>query len=107
MPVEKHIITTRVFAGKVEFFAADEKWHPFHDSNWTEADADVACKDFGFPKVIKTYQHPKGVNDSVVCKDYTCSGREPHLIKCSQSSVDYTRCANKTIAGVECKDEGM
>ena len=95
-----------MFAGRVEFYADDGRWHPFHDSNWTEADADVACKDFGFPDVIKTHQYPKRENDSVLCKDYTCSGAEPYLIKCSQSPVDYTTCANKTIVGVECKDEG-
>ena len=91
---------------RVEFYADDGKWYYLHDSNWTKADQDVLCKDIGFPEaVLKTDQHPKGKDDSVVCKDYTCSGREPYLIKCNHSAVDY-RCDAKTIASVECKHEG-
>ena len=95
-----------MFAGKVQFYADDGKWYYLHDSDWTKADQDVLCKDIGFPEAVrKTDQHPKGENDSVVCKNYTCSGKEPYLIKCIQSAVDY-RCDKKTIAGVECKHEG-
>ena len=78
----------RVFAGKVQFYADDGKWYYLHDSDWTKADQDVLCKDIGFPEAArKTDQHLKGENDSVVCKNYACSGKEPYLIKCIQSAV--------------------
>ena len=97
-----------VFAGKVEFYADDGKWYILHDSNWTKVDQDVLCKDLLFPGALrKTDQHPKGENDSVACKNYTCFGRESYLIDCNQSDVDYRGCGNKTVAAVECKHEGQ
>ena len=95
-----------MFAGNVEFYADDGKWHYFYDSNWTKADADVVCKDIGFQEATEVRQSKKGEDDSVVCKDYSCSGRESYLVNCHQSTVNYTRCANKTIASVVCKHDG-
>ena len=95
-----------MFAGKVKYYANDGKWHYFYESSWTKADADVACKEFGFQKATEARQYEKEKNDSVVCKAYDCSGKESYLLKCNQGTVNYTRCANKTIAGVVCKHDG-
>ena len=88
-------------------YADDGKWHYFHDSSWTKIDADVACREIGFQEAVENINHPQEKKDSVVCKDYTCSGKESYLIKCPQGNVDYTGCVNKTIAGVVCKEQGI
>ena len=93
--------------GRVEVFHNGE-WGTVCDDDWDKKDADVVCRELGFPGVSfvpNQYLFPPG-NGSILMSDVGCHGNENSLAECSYREARII-CSHSEDASVVCKSKLM
>ena len=77
-------------------------WWVICDDGFSLAEARVACKELGYPSVVKFHNNSfygRG-NRTTLQTKFKCSGMETTLSGCSNEAKQ--RCNNDDVVGVEC-----
>lgn len=90
-------------AGRVEVLV-DGEWGTVCDDGWDLTDADVVCRQLGFPSAASAPQYAAfGEGEgSILLDDVECGGDENRLIDCTYDRVT-TDCSHGEDAGVVCR----
>ncbi|KAL0147162.1 hypothetical protein M9458_057686 [Cirrhinus mrigala] len=93
-------------SGRVEVYH-DGQWGSVCDDGWDLAEAEVVCRQMGFPGAISaisggTYGEGSG---PIWLDDMKCEGSESSLSDCSFNGWAVTDCTHKEDAGVVCEAE--
>ncbi|XP_028403522.1 scavenger receptor cysteine-rich type 1 protein M130-like, partial [Dendronephthya gigantea] len=94
--------------GRVEVFH-DGQWGRICGKNWDIREAQVACRQLGFPGAIRALsprEVPRGYGKIWLDK-LDCTGRETHLSSCSGIDWRDHNCHYYRVAGVECALRGV
>ncbi|XP_028408888.1 fibrillin-2-like [Dendronephthya gigantea] len=95
--------------GRVEIFH-DGQWGRICSDNWDIRDAQVACRQLGFPGAIRALsldEVPRGYGKTWL-DQLDCTGRETNLSSCPGIDWGYHNCYNyHEDAGVECAVRGV
>ena len=89
--------------GRVEIFYKDQ-WGTICDHGWDINDANVLCKQLGFPQASYAYSgatHGQG-NGPVWMDHVACSGSESHIYDCSHRGWGNNGCTHSNDASVKC-----
>ena len=81
----------------------DEYWRPICDSNWTLADATVACNQLGFEGALSASYWYGASSHKVDISELNCLGNESRLLDCPHKrhySSDY--CNSSNIVAIHC-----
>ncbi|XP_066498766.1 galectin-3-binding protein A-like [Hoplias malabaricus] len=94
----------RSSAGRVEVYH-DGQWGTVCDDNWGMAQAQVVCRQLGFPKAINvTVGASNGEGTGPIwLDDVICTGAESTLSSCRFKGWAVTDCSHKEDAGVVCE----
>ncbi|KAK7174154.1 hypothetical protein R3I93_001364 [Phoxinus phoxinus] len=90
-------------SGRVEVYH-DGQWGTVCDDGWDVAEAQVVCRQMGFPGAISVTsggQYGEG-SGPVWLDDMNCEGSESSLSECSFKGWGVTDCTHKEDAGVTC-----
>ncbi|XP_007242014.3 galectin-3-binding protein A [Astyanax mexicanus] len=91
-------------AGRVEVYHSGQ-WGTVCDDNWEMAQAQVVCRQLGFPGAVSA--SVGGVNGEgsgpIWLDDVTCTGSESSLASCRFKGWGITDCSHKEDAGVICE----
>ena len=89
--------------GRVEIYHNGE-WGTVCDDGWDTADATVVCRQLGFYSSVIAYGSARYGRGSgpIWLSRLSCSGNEPSLANCSQSSVQAKNCTHSDDASVVC-----
>ncbi|XP_022110413.1 uncharacterized protein LOC110989982 isoform X2 [Acanthaster planci] len=89
--------------GRVEVFL-NGVWGTVCDDSWGRQDAQVACRQLGFPGAIEAIPAGSfGAGDGPIhLNDVACTGLESDLHSCSHSGVGVHNCTHSEDAGVIC-----
>ncbi|KAK7174152.1 hypothetical protein R3I93_001364 [Phoxinus phoxinus] len=90
-------------SGRVEVYH-DGQWGTVCDDGWDVAEAQVVCRQMGFPGAISVSfggQYGEG-SGPVWLDDMNCEGSESSLSECSFKGWGVTDCTHKEDAGVTC-----
>uniref|UniRef100_A0A8C1S7X5 SRCR domain-containing protein n=1 Tax=Cyprinus carpio TaxID=7962 RepID=A0A8C1S7X5_CYPCA len=91
-------------SGRVEFYH-DGQWGTVCDDGWELAEAQVVCRQLGFPGAISVTpggQYGEG-SGPIWLDDMNCKGSESSLSDCSFKGWGVTDCSHKEDAGVVCE----
>ncbi|XP_050961105.1 galectin-3-binding protein A isoform X3 [Labeo rohita] len=91
-------------AGRVEVYH-DGQWGTVCDDRWELAEAQVVCRQLGFPGAISVMpggQYGEG-SGPIWLDDMNCKGSESSLSECSFKGWGITDCSHKEDAGVVCE----
>ncbi|XP_071842198.1 uncharacterized protein [Apostichopus japonicus] len=90
--------------GRVEVFVDDE-WGAVCDDEWDLNDAQVVCRQLGFPGALSavTNAHFGRSQDPVNLDDVDCNGDESNLLECVYTARDKENCGIAEGAGVVCQ----
>ncbi|XP_073690422.1 galectin-3-binding protein A-like [Garra rufa] len=91
-------------SGRVEIYH-DGQWGTVCDDGWDLAEAQVVCRQLGFPGVISVTpggQYGEG-SGKIWLDDMNCKGSESSLSECSFKGWGVTDCSHKEDAGVVCE----
>jgi deleted-in-malignant-brain-tumors protein 1 len=96
-----------VSSGRVEIYYNDE-WGTVCDDHWTMNEANVVCRELGFPGAqeggaLSNAQFGPGVGH-IWLDDVNCQGSEYFLSQCSHQPFGVHDCRHNEDAGVICKD---
>ena len=89
--------------GRVEMFH-EGVWGTICDDNWDLADANVVCKQLGFPgarEALLGNQVPNG-NGKIWLDEVQCTGNERWLSNCLHNDLGINDCGHHEDAGVQC-----
>uniref|UniRef100_A0A1X7USZ0 SRCR domain-containing protein n=1 Tax=Amphimedon queenslandica TaxID=400682 RepID=A0A1X7USZ0_AMPQE len=94
-----------MFEGRVEI-CYNNTWGTICDDNWSNANAQVVCRQLGF-STIGAYYHSNAYygqgNGSIILDDVRCDGTEASLIlQCSHSNLLSHNCGHHEDVGVVC-----
>ncbi|XP_070556420.1 protein jagged-1b-like [Ptychodera flava] len=93
------------FEGRVEVFM-NEQWGTVCDVGWNINDADVVCKEAGFPGAMRPATlNPEKKARQKLMTDVECSGYEESIFQC-EYKTEMTDCSNEDDAGVYCNFPG-
>ena len=84
------------------------EWGTVCNDNWDINDAEVACRQLGYPYAIRalyTWQVPDGTGP-IWLDDVRCSGNEENLRHCSHRGWGSHNCYHHKDAGVQCSLTG-
>ena len=90
-------------AGRVEIFY-DGQWGTICDHGWDMNDANVLCKQLGFPQASQAYSgaaHGQGTGP-IWMDDVACSGSDSNIYDCSHRGWGSSDCTHGNDASVEC-----
>ncbi|KAK7174155.1 hypothetical protein R3I93_001365 [Phoxinus phoxinus] len=90
-------------SGRVEVYH-DGQWGTVCDDGWDVAEAQVVCRQMGFPGAISVTpggQYGEG-SGKIWLDDMTCKGSESSLSECSFKGWGVSDCTHKEDAGVTC-----
>ena len=91
--------------GRVEIFYNDQ-WGTICDHGWDINDANVLCKQLGFPQASHACSgatHGQGTG-LIWMNDIACSGSESHIYDCSHRGWGNNNCTHGNDASVKCSD---
>ncbi|KAL1277516.1 hypothetical protein QQF64_024189 [Cirrhinus molitorella] len=91
-------------SGRVEIYH-DGQWGTICDDGWELAEAQVVCRQLGFPGAISATpggQYGEG-SGTIWLDDMNCKGSESSLSECSFKGWGVTDCTHKEDAGVVCE----
>ncbi|XP_016113110.1 galectin-3-binding protein A-like [Sinocyclocheilus grahami] len=91
-------------SGRVEVYH-DGQWGTVCDDGWELAEAQVVCRQLGFPGAISVMaggQYGEG-SGPIWLDDMNCKGSESSLSECSFKGWGVTDCSHKEDAGVVCE----
>ncbi|XP_059405472.1 galectin-3-binding protein A-like isoform X1 [Carassius carassius] len=91
-------------SGRVEVYH-DGQWGTVCDDGWELAEAQVVCRQLGFPGAISVApggQYGEG-SGPIWLDDMNCKGSESSLSECSFKGWGVTDCSHKEDAGVVCE----
>uniref|UniRef100_A0A673M6I8 SRCR domain-containing protein n=1 Tax=Sinocyclocheilus rhinocerous TaxID=307959 RepID=A0A673M6I8_9TELE len=91
-------------SGRVEVYH-DGQWGTVCDDGWELAEAQVVCRQLGFPGAISVKpggQYGEG-SGPIWLDDTNCKGSESSLSECSFKGWGVTDCSHKEDAGVDCE----
>ena len=89
--------------GRVEILLR-ERWGTVCDDGWAQPDADVTCRQLGYPGAARAVIQAgfgEGV-DPIWLDNVGCDGTEPRLIICPNIGIGVHNCQHSEDAGVEC-----
>ena len=92
-----------LLTGRVEIFYNDQ-WGTICDHGWDINDANVLCKQLGFPQASHAYSgatHGQGTGP-IWMDDVACSGSESHIYDCSHRGWGNNACTHSNDASVNC-----
>ncbi|XP_050961092.1 galectin-3-binding protein A-like [Labeo rohita] len=91
-------------SGRVEIYH-DRQWGTVCDDGWDMAEAQVVCRQLGFPGAISVMSGGRYGEGSgpVWLDDMNCKGSESSLSECSFKDWGVTDCSHKEDAGVVCE----
>jgi hypothetical protein len=87
--------------GRVEVYY-NGTWGTVCDDAWELADADVVCRQLGFPGARTAIQQYGGGADPIHLDDVSCNGNEERLNLCPALPVGEHNCVHEEDAGVIC-----
>ena len=90
-------------SGRVEVFYGGQ-WGTVCDSNWDKYDADVVCRQLGFPPATQAYHgasYGQGTGP-IWMTNVACSGSESYIYNCGHSGWGINSCSHSQDASVEC-----
>ena len=93
--------------GRVEVFY-NGQWGTVCDDGWDINDANVVCRQLGYPgaiRAIKGYGVPDG-SGPIMLDEVSCNGAEQNLGSCSHPGWRNHDCYHFQDAGVECITAG-
>ena len=88
---------------KVEIFR-DNSWTTVCDDGWDSTDADVFCRQIGYPGAEFSYglaQFGEG-SGTIQIRNVACTGTETDIRDCTFSTDANTACSHSEDAGVRC-----
>ena len=93
--------------GRLEIFLNGE-WGTVCDDSWDIEDAQVACRQLGFPVAIEaTRMASFGIGSGPIhLDDVACTGHENDLLSCRHGGVGTHNCGHSEDAGVICGTAG-
>ena len=89
--------------GRVEIFH-DGQWGTICDHGWDINDANVVCKQLGYPKASQAFSgatHGQGTGP-IWIDEVACSGSESYIYKCSHRGWGNHDCTHSRDASVQC-----
>ncbi|XP_067280224.1 galectin-3-binding protein B-like [Pseudorasbora parva] len=98
------LVGDRPSSGRVEIYH-DGQWGTICDDGWDLAEAQVVCRQLGFPGAISVTpggQYGEG-SGPIWLDDMNCKGSESSLSECSFKGWGVTDCSHKEDAGVICQ----
>ena len=96
--------------GRVEMFANGD-WGTICDDNWNDSDADVACRQLGYPGSEADSYRFRGAffgegSGPIHLDDVECSGSEASLLMCPHPGIGVHDCQHSEDVGVRCLTSG-
>ncbi|KAJ8034688.1 hypothetical protein HOLleu_21633 [Holothuria leucospilota] len=93
-------------SGRVEVFFNGE-WGTVCNFGWDSVDADVVCRQLGYPSAIETYKNTSIGDGSgfVWLTNVICNGSESSLLDCKHEKFGQRECTHEEDVGVLCKVE--
>ena len=93
--------------GRVEIFH-DGEWGTICDDEWDIEDAQVACRQLGYPSAIKALQGPQTPSGFglIWLENVICNGKEENLTSCPHQEWGSHDCIHSEDAGVKCSTSG-
>uniref|UniRef100_A0A673M8Z4 Galectin-3-binding protein A-like n=1 Tax=Sinocyclocheilus rhinocerous TaxID=307959 RepID=A0A673M8Z4_9TELE len=88
-------------SGRVEVYH-DGQWGTVCDDGWELAEAQVVCRQLGFPGAISVTTGGQYGSGPIWLDDMNCKGSESSLSECSFKGWGVTDCSHKEDAGVVC-----
>lgn len=89
--------------GRVEIFY-DNQWGTICDDSWDMNDANVVCRQLGFPRASRTFSgayHGQG-SGPIWMADVGCTGSESSIYDCRHGGWGGNGCTHSRDASVEC-----
>ncbi|XP_028407292.1 deleted in malignant brain tumors 1 protein-like [Dendronephthya gigantea] len=89
--------------GRVEIFY-NGQWGTICDSGWDLRDARVACRQLGYPDVVRALERnsvPSG-SGRIWLMDVSCTGEEQNIASCFHNGWGVHSCHHNQDAGVQC-----
>ncbi|XP_041828236.1 HHIP-like protein 1 isoform X2 [Melanotaenia boesemani] len=90
--------------GRVEIYI-NREWGTICDDLWTTENAQVVCRQLGFPNALKAARNSEfgeGKDLRILLDDVQCEGTEATLLDCTHAGVGTHNCAHYEDAGVIC-----
>ena len=95
--------------GRVEVFY-DGEWGTVCNNSFDDTDADVVCRELGYPGTIAGYSccatYGEG-SGPIWLDDVACNGTEASLYNCSHNGFGVHNCIHDKDIGVICETQGM
>ncbi|XP_028399341.1 deleted in malignant brain tumors 1 protein-like [Dendronephthya gigantea] len=91
--------------GRVEILH-DGQWGTICDHGWRIKDARVACRQLGYPDVVRSLhgnEVPTG-SGRIWLAHVACNGKEPNITSCSHHGWGNHFCTHSEDAGIECSN---
>lgn len=82
-------------------------WGTVCDDMWDYRDAQVACRQLGFPYAVAALATPvfgEGVG-AIWMDNVECNGTEQHIAECRRTPLDNINCGHSEDAGIVCSGE--
>ncbi|KAJ8034421.1 hypothetical protein HOLleu_21253 [Holothuria leucospilota] len=95
-------------SGRVEVFFNGE-WGTVCNFGWDSVDADVVCRQLGYPAATETYKNTSIGEGSgfVWLTNVRCNGSESSLLECKHEKFGQRECTHEEDVGVLCKGNMM
>ncbi|XP_022081551.1 deleted in malignant brain tumors 1 protein-like isoform X2 [Acanthaster planci] len=94
--------------GRLELLLNDE-WGTVCDDSWGQEEAQVACRQLGFPSAIEaTSRASFGIGvGSIHLDNVECTGSESNLLSCQHNEIGENDCGHGEDAGVICNPDKL